>query len=85
MKLAQAEKDRLEDKQRAVRKIKEELRIEHKALFFEPWENPHDGQTYFVYNNKYFEHCRKNQDWSICPDIFSDQKPNKEFFLSTKK
>lgn len=43
MKLASSEKDRLEQKQRLVRKIKEELKIEHKPVFFEPWENPNDG------------------------------------------
>lgn len=37
MKTAAAEKDRLEQKQREVRRIKEELGIHHKAVFFEEW------------------------------------------------
>ena len=58
-----------------MRKLKEELKIEHKAIFFEPWQNPYDKQMYYRYNNKYFEHSRKNQDWSECPDLFSEQVP----------
>ena len=73
MKLASIEKERLEQKQRVVRRIKEEHHIEHKAAFFEQWKNPYDDQVYFVYNNRYFEHARKNQDWSMCPDIFSTE------------
>ncbi|MFO0118109.1 MAG: hypothetical protein ACK521_11030 [bacterium] len=42
MKLASIEKDRLEQKQRAVRRMKEEHHIEHKAAFFEEWKNPYD-------------------------------------------
>jgi hypothetical protein len=34
MKLASAEKDRLEQKQREVRKLKEELKLVHKPAFF---------------------------------------------------
>jgi hypothetical protein len=61
-----------------VRKLKEELHIPHKAVFFQPWENPYDGQTYYVYNGKYFEHNRKVQDWKECPDIFSEHVPTAE-------
>lgn len=43
MKHAAIEKDRLEQKQRAVRKIMEENLLEHKPLFFEAWENPYDN------------------------------------------
>lgn len=81
MKLASAEKDRLEQKQRALRKMKEELHLEHKPAFFVPWENPYDNQTYYVYNGEYFEHCRKNQDWDRCPDIFSEEPPTQEKLL----
>lgn len=78
LKLASSEKERLEQKQRAVRRMREELHIEHKPVFFEPWECPHDGQTYHVYNYKYFEHCRPQQDWKNCPDIFSDELPTED-------
>jgi len=43
MKQAAIEKDRLEVKQRAVRKLKEEMSLEHKPVFFDPWKNPSDG------------------------------------------
>jgi hypothetical protein len=55
--------------------LREELHIEHKAVFFEEWENPFDNQVYFVYNNKYFEQCRPKQDWKMCPDIFRESIP----------
>ena len=55
MRTAAEQKDFLERKQRAVRNYNEENNVEHKAIFFEPWENPADGQTYYKYNNKYFE------------------------------
>ena len=60
MKLAGDHKDFLEQKQRAVRKYREENKLEHKAAYFEPWENPMDNQVYYMYNNKYFEHNRPN-------------------------
>ena len=78
MKAASIEKDRLEVKQRAVRRLREELGLSHKTVFFDPWNNPSDGLTYFVYNNRYFEHCRKFQDWHECPDIFSTEIPTKD-------
>ena len=56
----------------------EEKHLEHKPIFFDAWENPYDNQTYYIYNNKYFEHCRKNQDWKECPDIFSNDLPTKD-------
>ena len=60
MKSAADHKDFIEQKQRAVRKYREENNIEHHAIFFEPWENPADGQIYYMYNRKYFEHNRPN-------------------------
>ena len=68
-------KDFLEKKQRAVRNYREENKIEHKALYFDAWENPADGQTYYTYNNKYFEQCRLTQDWSESPDLFTETCP----------
>ena len=78
MKLAAKEKDKLEVKQRAVRKLMEDNKIPYKPTFFEPWENPYDGKLYHIYNGKYFEHCRVKKDWHECPDIFSDQLPSIE-------
>ena len=60
MKSAADHKDFIEQKQRAVRKYREENNIEHHAIFFEPWENPADGQIYYMYNRKYFEQNRPN-------------------------
>jgi hypothetical protein len=78
LKLAAQEKDRLETKQRAVRKMREDMHLEHRPAFFKEWENPYDNQVYFVYNGKYFEHCRPKQDWKMCPDIFSETLPTEE-------
>ena len=75
MKAAADHKEFLEQKQRAVRKYKEENKIEHQAAYFEPWENPADGQVYYMYNNKYFEQNRPNQEWSQSPDLFTENCP----------
>jgi hypothetical protein len=48
-------KDKLEVKQRAVRKFKEKEKIEHHPAYFEKWKNPYDKQEYWKYNHKYFE------------------------------
>ena len=42
MKLAASEKNRLEEKQRAVRKYNEKHNIEHKPAYFDEWKNPDD-------------------------------------------
>lgn len=49
--------------------------MEHRPMFFEKWDNPFDNQVYYVYNGKYFEHNRPNQDWKKCPDIFGYNEP----------
>ena len=46
--------------------------IEHKAAYFEPWENPADGQLYYMYNKKYFEVNRPSKNWSASPDLFTE-------------
>ena len=48
--LASQEKDRLEVKQRQARKLNEQNNIDHKPNYFVEFYNPHDGQTYYVYN-----------------------------------
>lgn len=60
MKLASSEKNRLEEKQRAVRKYKEKNQIPHKPVYFEEKFNPEDNQIYFVYNYTYYEKDRKS-------------------------
>jgi oxysterol-binding protein 1 len=55
-KLAESEKHRLEEKQRAVRRYNESKGIEPKPFYFEEWKNPDDPeQVYYRYNGKYFE------------------------------
>lgn len=72
------EKDRLEVKQRKVRKWRETLNMEYQPAYFVQELNPEDGQMYWKYNFKYFEQDRKNQDWSRLPDLFTDKLPFEE-------
>jgi hypothetical protein len=45
----------LEEKQRAVRKYREAMKIEQKPFYFDEWTNPDDPSlTYYKYNGKYF-------------------------------
>jgi len=86
MKTAEVEKDRLEWKQRAVRKYNELNKIEHQAAYFDTWENPADKQVYYVYNKKYFEEDRKEQSWGRLIDLFSEQMaPEVAQYLPDKK
>lgn len=55
VKLAASEKNRLEEKQRAVRRYREKFKIEWKPKYFREEVCPHDGISYFVYNGTYFE------------------------------
>jgi len=85
-KLAASEKDRLEEKQRAVRKYREAMKIEPKPFYFDEYTNPDDpSQTYYKYNGKYFEVDRKNKDWSRLPDIYSESLPKEIEEFSGKK
>jgi len=58
MKLAGFEKNRLEEKQRAVRRYNEKNNINHRPIYFEEKFNPEDNQMYFMYNGTYFERDR---------------------------
>jgi len=74
MKLAASEKNRLEEKQRAVRKYNEKNHIDHKPAYFVEWANPDDeNQIYFRYNNLYWEKDRATHDWGRLPDLYSEQ------------
>jgi hypothetical protein len=44
MKLAADEKNRLEEKQRAVRKYNEKHKIEQEPFYFDAWKNPDDEE-----------------------------------------
>lgn len=58
LKLATSEKNRLEDKQRLMKKQRDKNKIVYKPAYFDEEKNEYDGITYFKYNNKYFEHDR---------------------------
>ena len=73
---AAKEKERLEIKQRAVRKWREENKIEYKPAYFVETAIPeHPGRMYYLYNGEYWENDRKHLDWSRLPDIFTDVLP----------
>jgi len=75
-KLAAVEKNRLEEKQRAVRRYNEKTKTQVKPFYFEEWENPDDPtKVYYKYNNLYFEKDRVERNWSRLPDIFGESLP----------
>ncbi|XP_071572987.1 oxysterol-binding protein 1 isoform X2 [Temnothorax nylanderi] len=76
---ANAEKLRLEEKQRAVRRARE---LEHERaaaqglpyeayepLWFKKKQDPYTDSRCFVYNGEYWDH-KSRGDWSRCPNIF---------------
>ncbi|XP_067861701.1 oxysterol-binding protein 2-like isoform X4 [Heptranchias perlo] len=76
---ANVEKQRLEEKQRAVRRLREaevvkasEEDREHEAyqpVWFEKKKDPITGEELYVYKGGYWE-SKETQDWKLCPDIF---------------
>ncbi|CDW74380.1 oxysterol-binding protein [Stylonychia lemnae] len=86
MKLAGFEKNRLEEKQRAVRRYNEKNNILYKPVYFEERFNPEDNQMYFMYNGTYFEKDRPEQNWAKLPDLYSEKLPTEvEEFEKKKK
>jgi hypothetical protein len=77
MKFANAEKERLETKQRELRKFREGKGIQHQPVYFEEipeGDADHSGakgERMWRFNDKYWED-RKKQDWSKLPDIYSE-------------
>ena len=59
MKLASSEKNRLEEKQRAIKRYREKFGVEPKQAYFYEKKNDLDGVNYWLYNGKYFEHDRE--------------------------
>ncbi len=57
MKTGAYEKNRLEEKQRAMRTYKEKMGLDHKPVYFEEMPNEFDNDMplYFKYNNTYYE------------------------------
>ncbi|XP_044514819.1 oxysterol-binding protein 2 [Gracilinanus agilis] len=77
---ANAEKQRLEEKQRAIRRKRMEASAQespeegkdidpHVPLWFEKKMDPYTGEEAYVYKGDYWE-AKEKQDWSMCPDIF---------------
>ncbi|XP_070689578.1 oxysterol-binding protein 2 isoform X2 [Pempheris klunzingeri] len=76
---ANSEKQRLEEKQRAVRRRREAEASDalddgreyegYQPLWFHQRRDSITGETNFVYKGGYWE-AKERRDWSMCPDIF---------------
>ncbi|XP_019958707.1 oxysterol-binding protein 1 isoform X13 [Paralichthys olivaceus] len=79
---ANAEKQRLEEKQRTARREREREAVKvacspeegahqdnYQALWFEKLDDPVSGETLHVYKGGYWE-AKDQGSWEICPDIF---------------
>ncbi|KAM4053263.1 oxysterol-binding protein 2 isoform 1-T1 [Anomaloglossus baeobatrachus] len=76
---ANGEKQRLEEKQRAVRRRREAEAVEaleegndyegYQPLWFERKVDPYTNELMCIYKGGYWE-SKEKQDWSKCPDIF---------------
>ena len=74
LKLAAEEKQRLEEKQRSVRRYNEKHSIDHQPQYFEEWKTPDDpDQIYYRYNGLYFENDSIKGNWSRLPDLYSEK------------
>ena len=67
--LAASEKNRLEDKQRQVRKRREEQHIPYKPLYFKEVDDEISGEKKWVYLGNYWPK-RKSLDYNDLPDLF---------------
>ncbi|XP_032662563.1 oxysterol-binding protein 1 isoform X2 [Odontomachus brunneus] len=76
---ANAEKLRLEEKQRAVRRAREHDAEKaaaqgfpyesYEPLWFKKKQDPYTDSRCYVYNGEYWD-CKSKGDWSRCPNIF---------------
>ncbi|KIW19021.1 hypothetical protein PV08_03311 [Exophiala spinifera] len=67
--LAASEKNRVEEKQRAVRRQRESAGEEWKPKWFKKKIDPVTGESYWEHNGLYWQK-RTEKDWSVCDDIF---------------
>jgi transposase len=78
---ANAEKVRLEEKQRAVRRLREveAERAAQDGITYEGYQatwfhkvpdEQNGGKLIYVYNGGYWD-AKQKQDWSACPDIYN--------------
>lgn len=73
-------KVQLEQKQREVRRKREELleisskpeQHEYRPRWFEKAIEPYSGVSYFKFKGDYWDH-KQQQDWTDCPEIYSLQ------------
>ncbi len=71
VKRAAAEKNRLEEKQRAARRDMEKQGIEYKPAYFILTIDPATKVQNYIFNGKYWID-REKSDWSHLPDIFGE-------------
>ena len=71
MVLAAAEKHRLEELQRAARKIHEQNKTEHTPKYFTQVEDKDSGEKYYAYGGaRDYWKDRINQDWDHLDKIY---------------
>uniref|UniRef100_A0A3P9BKF8 Oxysterol-binding protein n=1 Tax=Maylandia zebra TaxID=106582 RepID=A0A3P9BKF8_9CICH len=74
---ANAEKQRLEEKQRSTRREREREAVKaasahpdtYQALWFEKMDDPVSGETLHIYKGGYWE-AKEQGNWDMCPDVF---------------
>lgn len=66
---AATEKNRVEEKQRAARRVREARGEEFKPKWFEKKLDKVIGEEYWETNGRYWK-AREKGDWSVCEDIF---------------
>lgn len=66
---AAEEKNRVEEKQRAARRVREAAGEEWKPKFFTQQKHPVTGEPYWQFNGDYWRR-RNEKDWSVSDDIF---------------
>jgi oxysterol-binding protein 1 len=66
---AAAEKHRLEEKQRAVRKQREKTNDEYRCKYFEQVLDSISGEMMYKYNGRYWDKRRK-MDYGDMPDLY---------------
>eukprot|EP00352_Strombidinopsis_acuminata_P000567 CAMPEP_0176339594 /NCGR_PEP_ID=MMETSP0126-20121128/896_1 /TAXON_ID=141414 ORGANISM="Strombidinopsis acuminatum, Strain SPMC142" /NCGR_SAMPLE_ID=MMETSP0126 /ASSEMBLY_ACC=CAM_ASM_000229 /LENGTH=115 /DNA_ID=CAMNT_0017683291 /DNA_START=1587 /DNA_END=1934 /DNA_ORIENTATION=+ len=71
LEVAANEKHRLEEKQRAHRRLDEAEKLQWVARYFKQEIDSDTGETYYAYCRDYWEDRRKG-DWSHLRDIFSE-------------
>jgi len=67
--MAATEKNRVEEKQRAARRIREAAGEEWKPKWFVKKVDSTTGESFWEFNGEYWRK-RKEGDWSVCDDIF---------------